>query len=179
MFFKKRYFRISRFSKKFLFLFNLFFNFNKNCFEFLGFLGIYKIAIFLNFLKNGNFIKIYSLFLKNLKIGFIFSILNNIIKGLIFNYFKKLVLFGLGYKVFLRFNYLYFYLSYSHPKIYKIPSDVTISINSNEILVSCINKQRLGEVCLFLKNFKKPDSYKGKGIRYFNEKFTLKLIKKK
>ncbi|XXS36650.1 MAG: 50S ribosomal protein L6 [Candidatus Nasuia deltocephalinicola] len=183
MFFKSRFLRFSRFFVKSLYLFNLFFNFNNFYFEFLGFLGFFKVRLNFFFFKiSNNFLKIFSLnFLKSdfNNTGFIYSYFFNLIKGLMFNYEKKLVLLGVGYKVILKFNNLHFFLSYSHPIIYKIPSDIKIKIFSNEIHVSGINKQRVGEVSLLLINFKKPDVYKGKGIRYLNEKIFLKSVKKK
>ncbi|WP_259288818.1 50S ribosomal protein L6 [Candidatus Nasuia deltocephalinicola] len=169
-----------------LYLFNVFLNFNNFYFEFLGFLGFYKIYLkYFYFLKNNNFINIFNLkkdfFLKKLR-GFIYSYVSNIIKGLIFNYEKILIFIGLGYKAILRSSYLYFYLSYSHPYIYKIPPDIFIKIlnnNNSEISVKSNNKQRLGEICLMFKKLKKIDIYKGKGIFYKNEKIILKVFKKK
>ncbi|WP_259286089.1 50S ribosomal protein L6 [Candidatus Nasuia deltocephalinicola] len=186
MFFKKRYFKFSRLSNNILYLFNVFLNFNNFYFEFLGFLGFYRIYLkYFYFSKKNNFINIFNLkknfFLKNL-IGFIYSYIFNIIKGLIFNYEKILIFIGLGYKVVLRSSYLYFYLSYSHPRVYKIPPDIFVKIlnnSSSEISVKSFNKQRLGEICLIFKNLKKIDVYKGKGIFYKNEKINLKILKKK
>ncbi len=184
MFFKKRYFKFSRSYNNILYLFNVFLNFNDFYFEFLGLLGFHKIFLkYFYFLKNKNFINIFSLknffYLKKIK-GFIYSFVFNIIKGLIFNYEKILIFRGLGYKIIIRSLYLYFYLSYTHPIIHKIPSDIFIKmLNNNEISIKSNNKQRLGEICLIFKNLKKLDIYKGKGIFYKNEKINLKTFKKK
>ncbi|QND78503.1 LSU ribosomal protein L6p (L9e) [Candidatus Nasuia deltocephalinicola] len=180
MFFKNRYFKISRFSNKTIYLFNLFFNFNNFFLEFLGYSGYLKIFLNSFFIyRLNNFLKIFSLNVKNNN-GFFYSIIYNTIKGLIFNYEKRIILFGLGFKLFLKSKYIYFYLSYSHPIICKKPQDLNIEIlNLNELIVSGPNKQRVGEQCLKFRNYKKPDPYKGKGIRYFNEKIFLKSIKKK
>lgn len=180
MFFKRRYLRFSRFSDKFLYLFNIFFSFSNFYFEFLGSFGYCKI--FLNYFiyeKKNRFLKIFSV--SNFRIfhGCFYSLMFNLIKGLIFFYERKILIFGLGYKVFLKGRYLHFYLCYSHPVLFKIPPDITIEVKSNEIIIFSINKQRVGEISLFLKNFKKPDPYKGKGLRYSDEKILLKLIKKK
>ncbi|WP_259285956.1 50S ribosomal protein L6 [Candidatus Nasuia deltocephalinicola] len=186
MFFKKRYFKFARLSNNTLYLFNVFLNFDNFYFEFLGFFGFYKVCFkYFYFFKKNNFINIFNLkklfFLKKLT-GFVYSYIFNIIKGLTFNYEKILIFRGLGYKVFLRSSYLHFYLSYSHPCIYKIPSDIFIKIlnnNNNEISIKSYNKQRLGEVCLIFKRLKKMDVYKGKGVFYKNEKIVLKIFKKK
>lgn len=175
MFFKKRFIKVSRFSNKTIFLFNLFFNFNFYKFEFIGFFGFLKIFINNSFyIKDKNFLKIFSFS----KISF-FSLIFNIIKYIIFVYKKKVILNGLGCKAILRFKYIYFYLLLSHPIVYKIPSDIKILLNSNEITVEGLNKQRVGEVCCLFKGFKKLDLYKGKGIKYFDEKIILKNFKKK
>ncbi len=186
MFFKKRYFKFSRLSNNKLYLFNVFLNFNNFYFEFLGFFGFYRIYFkYFYFFKKNNFINIFNLkklfFLKKL-VGFVYSYIFNTIKGLTFNYEKILIFRGLGYKVILRSSYLYFYLSYSHPRIFKIPPDIFVKIlnnNSNEISIKSNNKQRLGEVCLMFKRLKKSDIYKGKGVFYKNEKINLKIFKKK
>ncbi len=186
MFFKKRYFKFSRSYNNVLYLFNVFLNFNNFYFEFLGFLGFCKIYLkYFYFFKNKNFINIFNLKevfnLKKLR-GFVYSYIFNIIKGLIFNYEKILILRGLGYKVVLRSLYLYFYLSYSHPIAFKIPSDIFVKIlnnNNNEFSIKSNNKQKLGEICLIFKKLKKINIYKGKGIFYKSEKVILKIFKKK
>lgn len=117
---------------------------------------------------------------KNFLIGTYSSLIKNIILGFSKKYFKKLLIVGVGYKAVLIYNFLYLYLGFSHPIFYKIPSYVSLSVPSyTEIVISGVDKQKVNQVASIIRNFKIPDVYKGKGIRYLNEKLRFKDFKKK
>ncbi|QJC28224.1 50S ribosomal protein L6 [Enterobacteriaceae endosymbiont of Plateumaris braccata] len=107
------------------------------------------------------------------------SILNSMIIGVTKGFFKKLILFGIGYRVTLNKNILNLMLGYSHPIYYTLPEGIKADINQNEILLKGSNKQLLGQVAANIRSYRTPEPYKGKGIRYSYEKIKIKEIKKK
>ncbi|MFI4853130.1 MAG: 50S ribosomal protein L6 [Candidatus Makana argininalis] len=108
------------------------------------------------------------------------SILNNMIKGIKFGFIKKLKLVGVGYRALVDNNTLILSLGFSHNIIYNIPKDVIITCPiQNEIVIKGCNKQVIGQVASDIRSYKKPEPYKGKGIRYNNEIIHLKDKKKK
>ena len=110
--------------------------------------------------------------------GTVRSIINNMIIGVSQGFVKELEIHGVGYKVELAGNKLALYLGYNHPIYVDIPSDVTVEVPSNtEIRISGIDKQRVGQFAAFIRDHKKPDVYKGKGIRYKGEVIRKKEVK--
>ncbi|WMY97721.1 MAG: 50S ribosomal protein L6 [Arsenophonus sp.] len=108
------------------------------------------------------------------------SILNSMIIGVTNGFKKKLQIFGVGYRVILKKDIILLSLGYSHPIEYKLPEDVKASCPSQtEIILTGINKQTVGQVAAKIRSFKKPEPYKGKGIRYENEIIKIKETKKK
>ncbi|MFI4846973.1 MAG: 50S ribosomal protein L6 [Candidatus Makana argininalis] len=108
------------------------------------------------------------------------SILQNMIHGIKVCFIKKLKLIGVGYKSLIKNNILILSLGFSHNIEYKIPIDVIITCpTQNEIIIKGCNKQIVGQVAANIRSFKKPEPYKGKGIRYINEIINLKDKKKK
>jgi large subunit ribosomal protein L6 len=99
------------------------------------------------------------------------------IKGVTEGYTVVLEVVGLGYRAAVKGNNLELNLGYSHPVIYPIPNDVKIEVKENKIYVSGIDKQRVGQVAAEIRAFRKPDAYKGKGIRYEGEQLRLKAGK--
>lgn len=91
---------------------------------------------------------------------------------------KGLEIHGVGYRAKIEGNNIVFQVGYSHPVNFEIPSDVTIALKGNKITVEGIDKQRVGEVAAMIKRIRKPDKYKGKGIRYAGEVLKLKPGKK-
>jgi large subunit ribosomal protein L6 len=87
---------------------------------------------------------------------------------------RKLELNGVGYRVAVQGQELKFNLGFSHDVIYKIPSDVEITVEQNIITVKGIDKQRVGQVAADLRALKKPEPYKGKGIKYVDEQIIRK-----
>jgi large subunit ribosomal protein L6 len=105
------------------------------------------------------------------------ALIRNMIKGVTEGYTVVLEVVGLGYRAAVKGNNLELNLGYSHPIIYPIPSDVKIEVKENKIYVSGIDKQRVGQVAAEIRAFRKPDAYKGKGIRYEGEQLRLKAGK--
>jgi len=105
------------------------------------------------------------------------ALIRNMIKGVTEGFTKVLEVVGLGYRAAVKGNNLELSLGLSHPVVYPIPSDVRIEVKENKIYVSGINKERVGQVCAQIRAFRKPNVYKGKGIRYEGEVLRLKAGK--
>lgn len=108
------------------------------------------------------------------------SLINNMILGVVKPFEKTLLLVGVGYKVIKNDKILQLYLGFSHVITYNIPENVHISVPSaTEIVLKSSNKELLGQAAANIRNYRVPESYKGKGIRYSDEKIILKEAKKK
>jgi large subunit ribosomal protein L6 len=105
------------------------------------------------------------------------ALIRNMIKGVSEGFTKVLEVVGLGYRASVKGNNLELSLGLSHPVVYPIPPDVKIEVRENKIYVSGADKQRVGQVCAEIRAFRKPDAYKGKGIRYEGEVLKLKAGK--
>lgn len=104
--------------------------------------------------------------------------LRNMIKGVNEPFVKKLVLEGVGYKVAVQGNKVVLNVGFSHPVELEIPQGVSVAIEKNEISVSGIDKEVVGQFAAEIREVKKPEPYKGKGIRYQNEVVRRKQGKK-
>ena len=103
------------------------------------------------------------------------ALLNNMIVGTTEGYKKTLEIIGIGYKAELQGKSLKLDLGYSHEINYPIEEGITIEVpNPTTIVVSGIDKQRVGEVASQIRAYRKPEPYKGKGIRYKGEKVAHK-----
>ncbi len=92
---------------------------------------------------------------------------------------KKLTLVGVGYRAQVQGETLTLALGYSHPIEYKAPNGVTIEAPSQtEVIVSGCDKQRVGQVASEIRAFRPPEPYKGKGVRYSDERVIRKEAKK-
>lgn len=113
---------------------------------------------------------------------FYLSLINNLIWGLDKGFKVKLSIIGIGYKVAIESKKLVFRLGYSHDVIYNIPDDIEISLVPKQknltLLIFGNNKQKVSQVAAEIRGIKKPEPYKGKGIRYLDEVVTLKQGKK-
>ncbi len=108
------------------------------------------------------------------------TLVDNIFTGVSKGYVKELEIHGVGYRANLQGNNLVLTLGFSHDVIYEIPSEVKIEVDKQtKIKVSGIDKQRVGQVAAEIREFKKPEPYKGKGIRYVDEYILRKEGKKK
>jgi large subunit ribosomal protein L6 len=107
------------------------------------------------------------------------AILANMIQGVAEGFTRKLELVGVGYRAAMQGADLNLSLGYSHPILFKAPEGITLATpTQTEILVSGADKQRVGEVAAKIRAFRKPEPYKGKGIRYSGEKINMKEAKK-
>jgi len=106
--------------------------------------------------------------------------LANMVLGVTRGYEKKLELVGVGYRAAVQAKNLTLTLGYSHLINYAIPDGVTIETPSQtEILVKGIDRQRVGQTAAEIRGFRPPEPYKGKGVKYSDEKISLKEAKKK
>ena len=92
---------------------------------------------------------------------------------------KELELVGVGYSVSLANNLLTFQLGRSHPDYFSIPTGVTLSVDKTKVTVSGNDKQRVHLISAQIRDLKKPEPYKGKGILYVGENLRRKKGKKK
>ena len=106
--------------------------------------------------------------------GLMRSLVQNMITGVSQGFEKKLELQGVGYRVALQGQDLKFNLGFSHQVIYKVPADVQVAVEQNVITISGSDKQQVGQVAAEIRALKKPEPYKGKGIRYVNEQVIRK-----
>lgn len=102
------------------------------------------------------------------------ALIRNMVKGVTEGFTVVLEVHGLGYRANMKGNVLELSLGKSHNDLYPVPKDVKIEVKGNEIHVSGIDKQRVGQVAAHIRSFRKPDPYKGKGIRYKDEPIKLK-----
>jgi large subunit ribosomal protein L6 len=108
------------------------------------------------------------------------SLINSMLVGVSVGFEKKLQLVGVGYRASIEENRLILHLGFSHPIYCNIPSDITSELlSSSEIVLKSVNKELLGQFASNLRNYRKPEPYKGKGIRYADEKIIVKEAKKK
>jgi large subunit ribosomal protein L6 len=106
--------------------------------------------------------------------------LANMVTGVTKGYEKKLELVGVGYRAAVQAKSLTLTLGYSHLINYAIPEGVTIETPSQtEIVVKGIDRQRVGQTAAEIRGFRPPEPYKGKGVKYSDEKISLKEAKKK
>jgi large subunit ribosomal protein L6 len=119
--------------------------------------------------------------------GLIRSLVQNMITGCSAGFKKELELIGIGYKAEVQSAKLILNLGYSHSIEYPIPAGIQIKVEKigkkasnymGTITVEGIDRQRVGQVAAEIRGFRKPDSYKGKGVRYANEVIKLKESKK-
>jgi large subunit ribosomal protein L6 len=106
--------------------------------------------------------------------------LANMVTGVTKGYEKKLELVGVGYRAAVQAKNLTLTLGYSHLINFAIPEGVTIETpTQTEILVKGIDRQRVGQTAAEIRGFRPPEPYKGKGVKYSDEKISLKEAKKK
>ena len=106
--------------------------------------------------------------------------LANMVTGVTKGYEKKLELVGVGYRAAVQAKSLTLTLGFSHLINYAVPDGVTIETPSQtEIIVKGIDRQRVGQTAAEIRSFREPEPYKGKGVKYSDEKISLKEAKKK
>ena len=108
------------------------------------------------------------------KHGLMRSLVNNMIIGVSQGFSKQLELNGVGYRVSLAGNSLRFALGFSHEVVYPLPTGITATVEQNIITISGISKQQVGQVAAEIRSLKKPEPYKGKGLKYVGERIIRK-----
>lgn len=106
------------------------------------------------------------------------SHIKNMIEGVTKGFEKKLSIEGVGYRAELKGDDLVLSLGFSHPVIFKTPEGISLKVEKNKITVSGIDKEKVGSAASIIRSFKKPEPYKGKGIRYEGEIVRKKVGKK-
>ncbi len=108
------------------------------------------------------------------KHGLMRTLIANMVTGVSQGFSKKLEITGVGYRVNMQGADLKFNLGFSHDVIYKLPQGITATTEQNVITISGIDKQQVGQVAAEIRALKKPEPYKGKGIKYQGERILRK-----
>lgn len=108
------------------------------------------------------------------KHGLMRTLINNMVVGVTQGFERKLEINGVGYRVAQAGADLKFNLGFSHDVVYKVPTGVTVNLEQNIITLSGIDKQQVGQVAAEIRALKKPEPYKGKGIKYVEERIIRK-----
>ncbi len=106
-------------------------------------------------------------------------LISNMVTGVTKGFQKVMEVFGVGYKVELKGRELSFGVGHSHPVVVPLPEGIDAKVEKTKIILTSIDKEGLGNFAAQLRFIREPDSYKGKGIRYENEKLKLKAGKSK
>lgn len=110
--------------------------------------------------------------------GLMRALVNNMVDGVTEGYKKELQVIGVGYRADIKGGQLVMQLGFSHPIQYDIPDGIDIEVDKkNKITVTGIDRQQVGQVAAVIRDFRPPDSYKGKGVRYVGEYVRLKAGK--
>jgi large subunit ribosomal protein L6 len=108
------------------------------------------------------------------------NLLRNLVTGVSQGYSRSLEINGVGYRAAVQGKNLQLQLGFSHDVVYPIPADVTIKCERpTAITISGADKQRVGQIAAEIRGFRKPEPYKGKGIKYADETILRKEGKKK
>ena len=108
------------------------------------------------------------------------ALVNNMVTGVTAGFEKKLQLVGVGYRAQTKGKTLNLSLGFSHPVDYTMPEGVTAETPSQtEVVIKGIDKQLVGQVAAEIREFRRPEPYKGKGVRYADEHVRRKEAKKK
>lgn len=108
------------------------------------------------------------------KHGLMRSLINNMIQGVSQGFSKKLEINGVGYRVALQGNTLKMNLGFSHDVLFDLPQGINAEVQQNTVTISGIDKQQVGQVAAEIRALKKPEPYKGKGIKYEGERIIRK-----
>ncbi len=105
------------------------------------------------------------------------AIIANTMQGVTDGFSKSLEVIGVGYKVNMKGKDVVFEVGYSHPVEFKIPEGIDVKIEKNTVIVSGSDRQQVGEVAAQMRKIRKPEPYKGKGIKYADEVIRRKAGK--
>jgi len=108
------------------------------------------------------------------------ALLANMVHGVMEGFERKLQLVGVGYRAQAQGNKLNLTLGFSHPVVYDVPEGVNVETPSQtEVVITGLDKQKVGQVAAEIRRYRPPEPYKGKGVRYADERVKLKEAKKK
>lgn len=108
------------------------------------------------------------------KHGLMRALINNMVNGVSTGFSKKLEINGVGFRVALAGTDLKMQLGFSHEVVYHLPQGITAVVEQNTITINGISKQQVGQVAAEIRSLKKPEPYKGKGIKYEGERIIRK-----
>ncbi|WP_028309892.1 50S ribosomal protein L6 [Derxia gummosa] len=112
--------------------------------------------------------------------GTLRAIVNNLVTGVTKGFERKLTLIGVGYKAQVQGDKLNLSLGFSHPVVHTLPAGVKAETPTpTEIVIKGSNKQAVGQVAAEIRAYRPPEPYKGKGVRYSDERVVIKETKKK
>jgi len=106
--------------------------------------------------------------------GLMRSLVQNMVTGVTAGFSKQLEVNGVGFRIALAGSNLRMQLGFSHEVVYPIPAGVNVTVDQNIISVSGIDRQLVGQVAADIRELKKPEPYKGKGIKYVDERIIRK-----
>ena len=108
------------------------------------------------------------------------ALVNNMVHGVAKGFERKLTIIGVGYRAAVQGKKLNLTLGYSHPVVYDVPAGITIECpDQTNIIVKGADKQLVGQVAADIRSYREPEPYKGKGVRYTDERVVKKEAKKK
>ena len=108
------------------------------------------------------------------------ALVNNMVQGVTKGFEKKLSLVGVGYRAQAQGDKLNLSLGFSHPVVHSMPKGVKVETpQQTEIVIKGIDKQLVGQVAAEVRAYRPPEPYKGKGVRYVDERVVIKETKKK
>jgi len=108
------------------------------------------------------------------------ALLANMVQGVTDGFERKLQLVGVGYRANAQGSTLNLTLGFSHPVTYDVPEGVSVETPSQtEVVIKGTDKQKVGQVAAEIRGFRPPEPYKGKGVRYADERVSIKEAKKK
>lgn len=108
------------------------------------------------------------------------ALLANMAQGVSEGFERKLELVGVGYRAQAQGNKLNLTLGFSHPVVHELPEGISVETPSQtEIVIKGADKQRVGQVAADIRGYRPPEPYKGKGVRYADERVVIKEAKKK
>jgi len=112
--------------------------------------------------------------------GTLRALVNNMVVGVTKGFERKLTLVGVGYRAAVQGASLNLSLGFSHPVVHQLPEGVTATVPApTEIVIKGADKQRVGQVAAEVRAYRPPEPYKGKGVRYADERVVIKETKKK
>jgi large subunit ribosomal protein L6 len=112
------------------------------------------------------------------KHGLMRALLANAVQGVSQGWSRELEIQGVGFRAESKGNEVHLALGYSHPVVYRVPAGIKVEVDRNtRIVVSGADRQQVGQVAAEIRKLRRPDVYKGKGIRYKDERLKLKIGK--